>query len=157
MKKKWSIPVFLAGLLLGVAGYYAYREFSRGVPSVLEAKPVFLGRVEDFLEAFERQSDSLDKRLQNGVVELTGHIEHLELRDTAAYLEFQNGKVLLQATFNADGTNDLKKNTGWQRDSVLTFRGYYYGFIPGETLLGEVIPGAVQVGRCRVVEASKSK
>jgi len=151
------IPAFLAGLLLGAAGYYAYREFSRGVPSVLEARPVFEGRVETFLEAFERKADSLDMQFQNGVVELTGHFDHVELRDTAAYLEFRAGKTLLQATFNADGTKDLKNNMTWQSDSVLTFRGYYYGYVPGETLLGENMPGAVQVGRCRMVPASKSK
>lgn len=156
MKRKWLIPALLAILILGVAGYYAYNEFSRGVPSVLEATPVFQGSVDVFLGGFERQADSADKQLQNGVVELTGHWEHMELRDTAAYVEFRAGKTLLQATFNADGTKDLKKNMAWQRDSVITFRGYYYGYTPGESLLGETMPGAVQLGRCRLVRPSQS-
>lgn len=156
LKKKKQWILVLAGLAFGATAYYAWRIFSRRVPSVLVADPAFSGTTDQFLQFFSRAADSSDVQFRQAVVELTGRYTLADMQDTSAYFEFKGPDAsILQATFNAEGAQDLKKTETWKRDSVLHFRGYYYGFLPGGDMLGIPMPGSVQVGRCRLVNEKK--
>lgn len=154
MNKKtvWKGIAVLAGLAVGAGGYYAYREFNRKAPSVLDVQPVASLSIENLASAFALNPDSIDSAFRDKVIEVTGKLHRADVRDTGAYLEMvaPDGFVV-QASCGSDGAKDVKSLPAEPSETSVKIRGYYYGYLPGDSILGEVLPGIVQLGRSRLV------
>lgn len=154
MNKKtiWKVVAIVAGLAVGSGGYYAYREFNRKAPSVLDVQPVASLSIENLAAAFASKPDSVHSAFRDKVIEVGGKLLRADVRDTAAYLEMAAPDgLVVQASFGADGAEDVKSLPAEPAGLYVKIRGYYYGYLPGDSILGEVLPGSVQLGRCRLV------
>ena len=72
--------VILAVAIIAIAGgYYAYREFNRGVESTADIKSDVTISANELLTAFQTDEEEANTKYIDKVVEVTGEVGHVEV------------------------------------------------------------------------------
>lgn len=140
--KRWFFVPLLFILLFGI---YVYREFTRGVSSIVNKKPDFELSALQLIDQFE--NDSLASAKYSGkLVGVNGNIKSVEMTANSMMLFLGNASQTSSVRCFLDSMNSVRYQA-LQPNSTISLKGICAGYIEDPLLGSDII-----LNRCIVTQ-----
>ena len=117
--------VILVVAIIAIAGgYYAYREFNRGVESTADIKSDVTISANELLTAFQTNEEEANTRYLDKVVEVTGEVGHVEVTGGKTIVRMNAGDSMAGVTCEMEGTDQVAFNKGEMHTFKCTCSGF---------------------------------
>ncbi len=106
--------IIIAAILAIGGGFYAYREYNRGVESTADIKSDVTISANELLTAFQTNEEEANAKFLDKVVEVTGEVGQVEVTGGKTIVRLNAGDSMSGVTCEMEGTDDVAFNKGEQ-------------------------------------------
>ncbi len=106
--------IIIGAILATGGGFYAYREYNRGMKSTADIKSDVTISANELLTAFQTNEEEANAKFLDKVVEVTGEVGQVEVTGGKTIVRLNAGDSMAGVTCEMEGTGEVAFNKGEQ-------------------------------------------